>query len=227
MARPSQGTDLALLRSGRALFAASGCDGLSLRALAEHAGVNLGMFHYHFKSKDKFLRLLLQQMYEEVFAMLSVEAAHEGPALERLRQALRALARFLREHRPFIARVWSDAAQGQPVAREFVRANAPRHLRLLLGLMAQAEKEGALRAMPPLQRFIFVMGAVAAPMFIAPVMADIGVGAALSPRTIGTQVLCDAAIAARVDLALEALRAAPPRARQRAVRRSAKETLHV
>lgn len=228
MARPSQGIDLALLRSGRALFAASGSDGLSLRALAEHAGVNLGMFHYHFKSKDNFLRLLLQQMYEEVFAMLSVEAAQQGPALERLRMALLALARFLREHRPFIARVWADAAQGQPVAREFVRANAPRHLGLLLGLMAQAEKDGDLPAMPPLPRFVFVMGAVAAPMFIAPVVADIGIAGALSPAMLGAQVLSDAAIAARIDLALAALRAPQPAplSRTRAPRRARGENSH-
>ena len=75
MARPSQGIDQALLRSGRELFATSGCDGLSLRALAEHAGVNLGMFHYHFKTKDNFLRALLQQLYEEVFARIGIEAA--------------------------------------------------------------------------------------------------------------------------------------------------------
>ncbi len=219
MVRPSQGIDLALLRSGRVLYADGGCEGLSLRALAEHAGVNLGMFHYHFKSKDNFLRQLLQQMYEEVFAMLSVEAAQDGPALERLRQALLVLARFLREHRPFVARVWADAAQGQPAAREFVRANAPRHLGLLLGLMAQAERAGALRPMPPLQRFVFVMGAVAAPMFIAPVVADIGIGGALTPAALAAQALSDGAISARVDLALDALRAPQPVPRARAGRR--------
>jgi AcrR family transcriptional regulator len=211
MPRPSQKIDMALLRSGRALFADSGCGGLSVRALADHAGVNVGMFHYHFKTKDNFLRTLLQQMYEEVFALLSVEAAQHGPALQRLRLALLALGHFLREQRPFVARVWSDAAQGHAVAREFVRANAPRHLGLLLALMAQAEAEGALRAMPPLQRFVFVMGAVAAPMFIAPVVAEIGIAGPLSPGTLAAQVMSDAAIGARVDLALDALRALPPR----------------
>jgi len=220
MPRPSQGIDQALLRSGRELFAASGCDRLSLRVLAEHAGVNVGMFHYHFKSKDNFLRTLLQQMYDEVFALLSLEAAQQGPAMQRLRLALRALGRFLREHRPFVARVWSDAAMGQPVAREFVRANAPRHLGLLLGLMAQAEADGGLRPMPPLQRFVFVMGAVAAPMFIAPVVAEIGIAGTLSGRALGAQVLSDAAIDARVDMALDALR--PPVAPARGARKGAR-----
>jgi hypothetical protein len=155
-------------------------------------------------------------MYDEGFALLSVEAAADAPALERLRMALRVLGRFLREQRPFVARVWSDASQGQPVAQDFIRANAPRHLALLVGLMAQAEAEGALRAMPALQRFVFVMGAVAAPTFIAPVVAGLGLGGALSPDQVDAQVMSDAAIAARVDLVLDALSLARGTVAQRA-----------
>jgi hypothetical protein len=73
--------------------------------------------------------------------------------------------------------------------------------------MQQAEADGALAPMPPLQRFGFVMGAVAAPMFIAPVAAEIGVGPSLSARTVQAQVLSDAAIADRVDRVLAALAA--------------------
>jgi hypothetical protein len=37
----------------------------AIRAPAwEHAGVNAGMFHYHFKSKDNYLATLLQGLYE-------------------------------------------------------------------------------------------------------------------------------------------------------------------
>jgi AcrR family transcriptional regulator len=62
MARLSRNIDQALLRAGRELFPRVGCGGLSVRALAEHADVNVGMFHYHFKTKDKFLDALLQGM---------------------------------------------------------------------------------------------------------------------------------------------------------------------
>ncbi|MBN8508073.1 MAG: TetR family transcriptional regulator [Burkholderiales bacterium] len=205
MPRPSQGIDQALLRSGRVLYPASGCAGLSMRALAEHAGARLSMVHYHFGTKDQFLRTLLQQMYDEGFARLAAPAGAGGPALGRLREALLALGAFLREQRPFAARVWADAAAGEPVARAFVRANAPRHLGLLTGLMQQAEADGALDPMPPLQRFVFVMGAVVAPMFIAPVAADIGVGPAVSARAVQAQVLAESAIADRVDRVLAAL----------------------
>ena len=50
MARPSQNVDQRLLEAGLALLPQTGCAGLSVRRLADHAGVNLGMFHYHFKN---------------------------------------------------------------------------------------------------------------------------------------------------------------------------------
>jgi AcrR family transcriptional regulator len=34
-----------------ALLPQTGCAGLSVRKVAERAGINLGMFHYHFKSR--------------------------------------------------------------------------------------------------------------------------------------------------------------------------------
>jgi AcrR family transcriptional regulator len=67
MPRPSQNLDLALLQAGHALFPDAGCARLSVRAVAAAAGVNVGMFHYHFRSKDDFLRALLAQVYEDVF----------------------------------------------------------------------------------------------------------------------------------------------------------------
>lgn len=210
MARPSQHIDRALLAAGRALYPQCGCAGLSVRALAEHAGVNQAMFHYHFESKHEFLRALLQQMYDEMFVGLNHDAAAGGPAIERLRVALGGLARFVRDHRPVIARIWSDAAAGEAVAREFMRANAPRHVGLLMQLLVQAEREGSIAALPPVQRLSFVMGSVVAPLVIVSGLLAMGVTPGLPAREIEAQALGDRAIAERVDLALAALRTQRP-----------------
>jgi AcrR family transcriptional regulator len=221
MPRPSQHIDRALLASGRALYPGSGCAGLSVRALADHAGVNQAMFHYHFKSKDAFLRALLQQMYDEMFDGLHHDAAQDGPAIERLRHALSGLARFVRNHRAVIARVWSDAAAGQAVAHEFMRANAPRHVGLLMQLLQQAEREGAVIQLPPLQRLTFVMGSVMAPLVIVSGLIAMGITPGLPVPDMEAQALSDDAIGKRVELALSALR--PPQAERM---RSARKVVH-
>lgn len=205
MPRPSQQIDLALLQSGRELFPSAGCAGLSLRKVAEHAGVNVGMFHYHFKTKENFLRTLLQQEYEAMFATLAGAAAQDGPTLLRLRQALVAVGVFLREHRRLFARLLMDAMSGEPVATEFMQRNAPRHLGLLMGLLEQAQREGLLRELPPVQRFVLLMGSVAMPVVFAPGIVETGVGGAPFKAAFDAQVMSDAGIAQRADLLIELL----------------------
>ena len=213
MPRPSRNIEQTLLQSGRALYAGHGAAGLSVRALTEHAGVNLGMFHYHFKTKDAFLRQVLAGIYEEMFTQLAGQVQQSGPALQRLRQALTVLAVFVRGHADILGRVLTDAAAGEAVAVDFIRSNAPRHLGLLLKLLQEAHDEGLLLPMAPLQRFIFLMSAVAMPLLIAPGVKSLGVAPGLLGRALQTQVTSDAAIAERIELALRALsnaKKAPP-----------------
>jgi AcrR family transcriptional regulator len=203
--RPGQNIEQLLLRSGRALYPERGSAGLSVRLLTEHAGVNLGMFHYHFRTKENFLRELLQDFYEEMFAPLSERVHEAGDPLARLRAALLFLACFVRDHEAVLGRLFADASGGEPVAAEFVRANAPRHLRLLLELMREAEAAGELAPLPAIQRFVFTMGAVALPLVVVPRIARLKVAPGLVARQLKQQVTSDAAIAQRVDLALIAL----------------------
>jgi AcrR family transcriptional regulator len=218
MPRPSRQLDQALLRSGRALFAAHGCDGLSQRLVAEHAGVQPGMFHYHFKNKDGFLAALLQQLYEEMFASLQAMAvaapatasAPPRPAATRLRDTLIALAQFVREHRPLLLRLAADAAAGHRVVHDFARANAPRHLDLLMQLLAQLRAEGRTPPAEPLPQVVFLLGAVVAPLLVAPGMAALapvvpGRAAGWLADAVQQQVCSDEAIAERADRALAAV----------------------
>jgi AcrR family transcriptional regulator len=210
VARPSQQIDQALLASGRALYAQGGCAGLSVRALAEHAGVAPGMFHYHFGSKERFLRTLLSALYEDMFASLAQQAATPASPLDRLRAALRTLARFARTNRQLLARLWLDAMSGQEVARDFFRDNAPRHVGLLLQLLAEGQTAGVLARMPPLRAFAFVMGAVPMPMIFAAGLVDAGMTPPGGKAVFDAQVMSDEAVDARIELALGAL--AMPRA---------------
>ncbi len=202
MPRPSQDQDQALLAAGAALYPELGCAGLSVRRVADAAGVNPAMVHYHFGSKDGFLRALLQRHYEEMFSALSLNSQGEGDVMERLATALMGVARFVREHRPLVARVWADAQGGQAVALDFLRANAPRHLGVLLALMQEAESTGRLSQQPLLTRFTFLMGAVVAPIVLVGGMKSIGAVPPALLAGVDDQVLSDAALLRRIEWAL-------------------------
>lgn len=202
MPRPSQDQDQALLAAGAQLYPALGCAGLSVRRVAEAAGVNPAMVHYHFGSKDAFLRALLQRHYEDMFAALSLTSQGEADVMERLAAALLGVARFVRAHRPLIARVWADAQAGEAVAQDFLRANTPRHLGVLMALLQEAQAQGRLPAQPLLTRFSFLMGAVVAPLIMAGGLQSINAVPALLLAAVDEQVLSDVALQQRIEWAL-------------------------
>ena len=99
MSRPSRNVDQLLLQAGVALLPQTGVRGLSIRQVTEKAGVNLGMFHYHFKTKDAFVRVLLDQKYNDMFVNLQMKSTGNASAIENLRASINVLARFARDNR--------------------------------------------------------------------------------------------------------------------------------
>lgn len=212
MPRPSRNLDRALLAAGRELLPARGCAGLTIREVCDTADVNPGMFHYHFRTREAFLRAVLQQTYETMFGQFTLAATREWGPIENLRASLGMLGRFLRDNRAFIARVLSDALCGEPVAAEFMRENMPRHLQVLQGLIAAGQEMGALRRVAPAQALGLCAGALAAPILFAAAVEREGRGK--SPvRRVAATLVTDAAIDERIDLALAALTTQPAPAR--------------
>jgi AcrR family transcriptional regulator len=206
MPRPSQNVDQLLLDAGLELLPETGCAGLSVRRLVEHAGVNLGMFHYHFKNKDTFVRAVLQRLYETMFADLSLKVDARRPVLTNLREAVTLLARFGRDRHVLLLRMMADALAGEVAVREFLRDNLPRHIAVVAQLVAQAQAEGVLEKAPPPEMVAFLFGAVGAPVLLG--------GAALQHAPaeaaghIHRHVMSDTAIAHRLEFALRGLAAA-------------------
>lgn len=215
MPRPSRNLDRALLAAGRELLPVHGCSGLTVRQVADAAGVNIGMFHYHFGSRAAYLRAVMQGAYEEMFSQLTLSISGKANAGANLRAALRAVGRFLRANRALMGRILADALGGDEISRDFVRDNFPRHLRVILALVAAGQAAGELRKMAPMQAVAFCAGAIGAPVLIGGAFAE---SAALDPgarRQLEAGILSQKAIDERIDLAILALAAPAPGSRRK------------
>ncbi|MBK8574538.1 MAG: TetR/AcrR family transcriptional regulator [Elusimicrobia bacterium] len=147
MTRPSQDIDLKLLAAARALVAEKGFAALTVRGAAARAKVNPGMFHYHFKSKRIFKRRVMESVYESFFEKFTLAVRGDGP-LDRLRESLRYMGRFARDHRREGFSLIQDAVGGDRDTVEFIGENFPRHMKLILDLASDAQKAGALTLAP-------------------------------------------------------------------------------
>ena len=192
---------------------------MSVREVAEAAGVNLGMFHYHFKSRDAFLRALMQQAYEEMFHTLTLHVARDRDPVASLGNALRVLGRFARDNRPFLSRVLVDALSGEQCARQFLRDNMPRHLGVLQLLVNEGQKQGRLVDIPFPQVIGLCGGSLVMPIVLGGAMLEGGALAAPTARVIEKCFLSDAGIDQRIDLALKALAPDMPAAAKRTTKK--------
>ena len=219
MTRPSRNIDRLLLAAGRELYPATGTAGLSVRRVAEHAGVNLGMFHYHFRTKEAFVRQVLQRAYEEMFANLELAASVKSPR-DALRAALNVLGRFGRDNGSLLRRLVAEALADEPLALEFLRKNMPRHIAVILELIAAGQRQRVLRRMAPHQALAFLAGSVAAPIVVVGAIAERAIVPGVT-SDLAALLASDAAIAERVDCALAGIAPEASTARKTASKKSA------
>lgn len=205
MPRPSRNIDQLLIDTARELLPETGARDFSIRQLTERAGVNLGMFHYHFKTRENFLSIVLQGVYEDMFTQLTFQAKADRATLENLRAAVNVLGRFLRDNRHLLRRLMPDAMAGEPIARQFFRSNFPRHLAVMAQLVGEAQRSGVLRPLPLFQAMSFVGGAVAMPIMMATAAQAEGFVPPMISSNLDEDVLSDRAISQRVDMALKGL----------------------
>lgn len=207
MSRPSRNIDQLLITTARELLPETGCRGFSIRQLTERAGVNLGMFHYHFKTREHFLSRVLQDLYQEMFTALAFQAQGERPPLDNLRAAVTVLGRFARDNRFLIRRLLADALGGNTTAQNFFRQNFPRHLGVMAELLSAGQRAGTIRKVPLTQALAFLGGAVALPNILITVVQEQAIVPPQFIANLDREVLSDKAIAQRVDMALRGLAA--------------------
>jgi AcrR family transcriptional regulator len=202
--RPSRNTDERLIRSAQALMKTSGLSQLNLRQVAAKAGVNLGMFHYHFKTKDQFIQAVLKDTYERFFENFSLKVEGAKEPLEKLRQALVTLGQFSRDNRHLTLSLMQDALNKDHNTVGFVRENMHRHASVVIGLIVQCQKNGSLQKAPLPAVMSYVMTATTGSTLALGMVEHLSHGPGFA-KAFSDAVATDTAIVRRVNWVLAGL----------------------
>ena len=187
------------------MYPLTGCARLNLREVAKSAGVNLGMFHYYFKTKDEFLRRVLQDFYEEFFSDLNLETENDLNSFEKLRSVMIAAGLFARDNRNFMGALVKDLMSGEKIVIEFGKINLFRHVSVILKLIGDSQRDGYIEKMSPYQVMAFTMSGINFPSIVAGFVG----GIPSLPKELKAkhqkQILSDTAVIQRVDMALKGI----------------------
>ena len=139
-----------ILEAARDILRAKGYAGMTNRAVAEHAGVQLSLVHYHFGAKRQLLAAVLEFENEQLLARQRELYAAPGPLAEKWLTACAYLGEDLRSG--YVRTLWELWAAGLADDELALRwRDAARGWRRLLESVATrwAEENGVDLPLPP------------------------------------------------------------------------------
>ncbi len=108
-------TKLRILTATEQLLGEVGFDGMSTRDIAERSGVNKALIHYHFRTKEELLAVLLNGYYDRLTQNLVAAMALRPQPEEQVQDVVDAYADFLAQNRTFCSVVHREVASGRHV----------------------------------------------------------------------------------------------------------------
>jgi AcrR family transcriptional regulator len=132
-----------LLDAGAQLFAQHSFEEISMRQIADAAGVSKPLLYHYFPSKIDLFKAAVAEKAEELQRI--IEPSHEGAPIEQLAESLDAYLAWIEDN----AHTWSKLMQSAatlPEARQLVEAFRQRTMDLVLAeLTGQRKPRPALR----------------------------------------------------------------------------------
>ena len=142
MARPSQNIDKKLIKLGKKKLMEHGISNISIRSICMESGINLGMFHYYFKSKENFIKELFRSLSEELVASLLAEAAKLSTSEEKLKKILYMSARMMKEKRGLVETIMKDTNIFDKIYREIGKDFHDKWFNVYSVLIEECKKDG-------------------------------------------------------------------------------------
>ncbi|HAH31400.1 MAG TPA: hypothetical protein DCL44_03695 [Elusimicrobia bacterium] len=207
MARPPSGTDLKLKAAGRKLLQEKGITGLGVREACRLAGVNTGMFHYYFGSKDEFLKTVLKEMYAEFMLNFTAGVSITGTPRDRLKNALVEIGKFARGVRNAAPMIFADLAHGKKEAFAFVSGNFTEHIKHVSALVEECRPGSAVKVRSGPYIVMALLPVMIFPVLIGSVLERNGVTSigGRSLEKLREEIFSDAGIAGRAEIALRGI----------------------
>ena len=141
-----------LLAAATRLFAEKGFAGVSIRQLAEAAGVNSAMISYYYGGKEGLYEAVLTTQYERLLTKFEAIAALEAPVKEKIRQYAEVIRLNHTAEQPLMARlIQGELTSPTACMEKVVRNYTSRIARIVSGIVQQGVEAGEFRQdIPPI-----------------------------------------------------------------------------
>jgi len=144
MARPSQNIDKKLIEVGKKKLLERGISKLSVRAICIETKVNLGMFYYYFKTKENYVKILLQTLAGGLRGYWLKETEWSANAADKVKKVIFLNAKMIKEKRNIFETIVKDIDFSDEFYINVIKGIRKSWNEFFLSLMDECKKEGFL-----------------------------------------------------------------------------------
>ena len=177
-----------------------------MRELCAKSKVNLGMFHYYFKTKERFDREVLRTLYGELMKDISLDLSPDAAPRKNAERILKSIHTFARENRVLLSALAADVMSGDKRTLQFIVNNFTHHVSLLLGELRRAKLTPAAADMPVFNAAITLVLPVALPQLLSGTLDRLGAHLLPAPARLAVgSVWAEENVNKRIRLLLDAV----------------------
>ena len=170
-------TKTRILDAADAVFVRRGIDGARMQEIADHAGVNKALLHYHFRTKVDLAQAVWLRIASSFAPGIMEMLASDLPLHDKIDQFVDAYHTRLTRHPYLLAYVISEAARRPEMLEHFYSPERRRAARRMVGkLQKQIEGEVKARRMAPIsaeQFFVTLAGSCLFPFAARPMLSEV------------------------------------------------------
>lgn len=167
MTRPSSFLDKKMLKAGRKIVTKEGSGELSIPKICSMAKANLGMFNYHFGTKDNYIKILYSGFKDEVTKFLGIEEMHDKTPLEKIKLSMNKIESYINKNPKLANSLFFDGLVNGSKSFEYVEKGIIPKFDHLLALIDEAKEQGELKRDIPTSEIFgcLVFGVIAPEIF--------------------------------------------------------------
>lgn len=162
-----------ILESARTIFIQKGFAGARMQEIADHAGINKGLLHYYFKTKDSLFNEVVGMTVETLAPQLQSLMSGEERLLVKIRKFVFFYIDTLIRN-PFLPSfvLHEINFRGEAFAREIVSRYNINPIKLIWQIELEA-KEGYIKQIHPIQLILNILSVCVFPFVARPVIQQV------------------------------------------------------
>jgi AcrR family transcriptional regulator len=203
MTRPSRNQDRLLIEAARKLIPKVGVSEMSIKMLSDEAGVNQGIFYYHFKSKSEFIRIVLESFMDEAQKEIKIKIPINLSSIEKLQYYLFSIGKVYCENIKFAVLMYRDLLNKDPVITEYQISLIEYQNDLYRPLIEECQKDDFIQKHYNLQDILsYCLSVIKGPIVLSEVINMFSDNKSEYLNKIKEELITEEAISRRAEMAV-------------------------